>query len=179
MVKRLQDTLAAYQASMYTGGMDKAKTPEDEYCDFVRREKWLRPYDDDPPPPPSPPPSPLPPASVHRINGTWVQNWADASADGGKPEWMAISVDVRNALAVKPLNCTGCCWSRGSGSAAVGKTTETLQLVATGASCTRTMAGTLRDSQKYPLGLAIEWSDAAAAASGAAGAGWADWVKIA
>ena len=55
VVKRLQGALADYQSSMYTGGMDKAKTSEEDYCAFVKREKWLRPYDDDPSPPPSPP----------------------------------------------------------------------------------------------------------------------------
>jgi hypothetical protein len=73
--RRPASTVVRFAApSRYTGGLDEAKTPEDVYCEFVRRERWLRPYDDDPPAPPAPPPPPAPPlspAARELLDGTW------------------------------------------------------------------------------------------------------------
>lgn len=37
--------IADIAARPYDPKLDEAKTPEDEYCAFVHRERWLRPYD--------------------------------------------------------------------------------------------------------------------------------------
>lgn len=78
---RLRQELDAYVAGRYKGGLDKAKTSEADYCAFVKRERWLRPYDDDPPPPPAPPappPVPLSPKDMAQVTGTWAQHYESA-----------------------------------------------------------------------------------------------------
>jgi hypothetical protein len=75
VVQRLQKELRTYVAKAYTGGLDTAKTSEDVYCEFVRREKWLRPFDDDPPPPPLPPAPSITPAAAKLASGTWAQGY--------------------------------------------------------------------------------------------------------
>ena len=113
VVKRLQAELGEHLKNRYTGQLDRAKTSEADYCDFIERVKWVQPYDDIAPRP-SPSPTPIPPAVAAELTGTWAQGW---QLPGRLPEMMAVSVSsATGALAVQPINCTGCCWSSAVGS---------------------------------------------------------------
>lgn len=162
VVKRLQAELGEHLKNRYTGQLDRAKTSEADYCDFIERVKWVQPYDDIAPRP-SPSPTPIPPAVAAELTGTWAQGW---QLPGRLPEMMAVSVSsATGALAVHPVNCTGCCWSSAVGSFATG---NKLRLLAKG-SCRKEVEGTLENKTGVgPAGLIIEWGSGE----------WKAWVKI-
>ena len=200
IVQRLNKTLYDYVAHRYTGGLDVAKTSEEVYCEFVKRERWLRPYDDLPHPPTPPPtlPPPLPAASVKRLTGTWAQHWGES---GKADEWIAVAVEQATAqITATIVNCSNCCWSTATGAVTAppsktgarthaagstririrmssGEQLETFGLstvVTPTHSCVKREIGIVVEatsSQHWPLGLAIEFRSGAAEA-------WSTWVKV-
>jgi hypothetical protein len=188
VVKRLQQEYAAYVAHRYMGTLDEAKTSEDDYCAFIKKAKWVQPYDDLPPTPlvPTPPPTPSPPTPappplpanvVQELNGTWIQNWdgKDHKGDKKPQEWMSVIVNATNHVVIRPINCSGCCWNLGVGHVVVTDADAPLfdlQIHATGPgspsgskACTKDEHGTAEANKKAPGGVVLSWGS------------WSSWAK--
>ena len=45
VVAQLLVALEAYTANAYTGGLDKAKSNEDAYCEWIAKAGWVQPFE--------------------------------------------------------------------------------------------------------------------------------------
>ena len=188
-VKELQAALMTYVADRYTGTLDVATTSEADYCAIILKTRWVQPYDDGqfpprpepgptPPVPPAPP-APPDPAAAADFTGIWAQNHAEGAATGAV-EMMRVVAQANGAVAITPLNCTGCCWSAATGTLALDG--QSVEFTASGcASGPKKMRGVLVRSAKVlhkaPFGLELMWSPINISTRAAA-SGWAPWFKM-
>ena len=45
IVADIQNRLKEYVENKYTGGLDKAKTSQNDYCEFIKEKRWVQPYE--------------------------------------------------------------------------------------------------------------------------------------
>ena len=190
IVAQLRAELKAYVATRYTGDLDVAQTSQDDYCAWIKRVKWVQPYDplkpapSPAPSPPLPPSPPVPTPAAQLLTGNWSQG------DSHEIIELIIKTSTPESTAngstahAQAVNCTGCCWSFCNGAA----TSEAdggwgVRLVRTCGKDTEVQHGVL-SGQRYNNELKIRWTKEDFGASEihrnehGGGGGWKDWVKV-
>eukprot|EP00937_MAST-01D_sp_MAST-1D-sp2_P005476 g5476.t1 len=197
VVQRLQAELKAYVAR--TAGrvpeLDRAHTSQDDYCAWIKRAKWLQPYEPvmpgpapGPEPKPTPAPAPAPPLppsppvptpAAAELSGTWAQ--------GDNRELMALVVNASapsavgngSAAHVRAVNCTGCCWTACDGIAvteAGGGLGVRFVRYCKGKG-TEVQHGVLAVAGAGQAAATLKWTQEGGDSESKT-SGWKDWVKV-
>ena len=95
VVMRLQASIEHHANRSYPYDIDHSNFSTDQYCDIVKRDKWVKPFGYAPPPAPTPPPAPIPGSVATLLTGTWRQQ---------NFERFEMTVDQQRSAATEPAS---------------------------------------------------------------------------
>jgi len=107
--KAIEARIEYHFGRQFNYSIDHTNITAAQYCAVVKAGQWAEPFGYAPPAPPvapPPPPAPIPAPLAAEISGTWDK----------AGEFFSINA-AGEAVSVRSINCTGCCWQTLNGSA--------------------------------------------------------------